>query len=588
MQPFARCSRSTSRCHIARAVLLLCLCVGGVKAEAIRVEITGLDEAQTSAVRREIDLTQYSRRKTVTDSQIESLVKRTPDQVRSALETFGFYEATTEIDTRREEKLWIVDLAVTPGPPVTVTSVEARVVGPGSEDTGVAEFLQQLRLLNGQTFDHAVYESRKSAVISALRARGYFDAEIEQHEVAVSRTERTARIDLLWDSGKRYRFGEAVFEGSHLDADLMRRFVTFKPGEPYTARQVLELQQRLTGSEYFDIVDASPDIDGAVDHVVPIRIKLTPNKRTLYTAGLSIGTDSGIGVRGAATRRYVNRFGHKLHAEAQVSQRLQGVLAEYRIPRPGDDQRQLAFGAGYAQSEFEDTQSDVFSAAVSQSRLWRGWTRVTSLKYLDSDFIIGSNAGQSSLLYPELRLLRKDSDDVLFPRKGWSLDLALRGSPLEFGGGTRFLQFVGEAKWIVPIGTNSRALFRGAVGTTDVRDFDDLPPELRFFAGGDRTIRGFDYQSIGEEDEDGAVIGGEHLLAVSAEYEFDVFREWGAAVFVDAGDAFNDSFDAKVAVGIGARWRSPIGLVRIDVAVPVAGSGIESTPQLHLVIGPDL
>ncbi|MEO6066307.1 MAG: autotransporter assembly complex family protein, partial [Lysobacterales bacterium] len=485
------------------------------------------------------------------------------------------------------------ELTVATGVPVKVTAVELTVVGPGSKDRGVAEFLRQIETLEGETFDHGVYENRKNAVLAALRERGYFDAELEQRDVQVNRAERTARIVLLWDSGVRYRFGATVFEGSHLDPRVMQRFVTFDEGEPYSARKLIEMQQRMTGSEYFDIVDVSPDIEAATDggplsKIVPIAIKVAPNKRTLYTAGVSIGTDSGAGVRGAIDRRYVNALGHKFHAEGQISQRLQGVLAEYRIPRPGRDQRQLAFGAGYAQSEFEDTRSDVFSAAVSDARLWRKWTRIASLKYLRSDFTIGRSPGQSSLLYPELRLLRKETDDILFPRKGWSLDFALRGSPLEFAGGTRFLQFYGDARWIVPIGDEARALFRGALGTTQVRDFTNLPPELRFFAGGDRNIRGFNYQSIGEQDADGAVIGGRHLVAVSAEYEFDVFREWSAAVFVDAGDAFNDRFDAKIAVGVGARWRSPIGLVRLDVGVPVKHGDASDGPQLHLVVGPDL
>lgn len=567
---------------------LIALTAGLAHAEAIRVTIGGLDEAPTAAVRRAIDLTQYARRKSVTEAQLESLVLRTPAQVQSALETFGFYGSTTDVKTRREGKLWMVDLTVAAGVPVKVTTVDLTVVGPGSKDRGVAEFLRQIETLEGKVFDHGVYESRKNAVLAALRERGYFDAKLEQREVEVSRVQRSARIVLLWDSGLRYHFGAPIFEGSHLDPALMQRFVTFEPGEPYSARKLIEMQQRMTGSEYFDIIDVSPDIDGAVDFVVPITVKVTPNKRTLYTAGVSIGTDSGAGVRGAVDRRYVNTLGHKFHAEGQVSQRLQGVLAEYRIPRPGSNQRQLAFGAGYAQSEIEDTRSDVFSAGVSESRLWREWTRIAAVKYLRSDFTIGRNAAQTSLLYPELRLLRKETDDILFPRKGWSLDFAIRGSPLEFGSGTRFLQFYGDARWIVPMGDQARALFRGALGTTQVRDFNSLPPELRFFAGGDRNIRGFNYQSIGERDDDGAIIGGRHLVAVSAEYEFDVFREWSAAVFVDAGDAFNDNFDAKISVGVGARWRSPIGLVRIDVGVPVRHGDADSGPQLHLVVGPDL
>ncbi len=100
-------------------------------------------------------------------------------------------------------------------------------------------------------------------------------------------------------------------------------------------------------------------------------------------------------------------------------------------------------------------------------------------------------------------------------------------------------------------------------------DFDELPPELRFFAGGDQSIRGFDYQEIGETDATGGVIGGKYLVIGGAEYEHFFFPKWGAAVFVDAGDAFKSSFDPNVGAGVGLGWKSPIGMVRVYVARPV-------------------
>jgi translocation and assembly module TamA len=120
-----------------------------------------------------------------------------------------------------------------------------------------------------------------------------------------------------------------------------------------------------------------------------------------------------------------------------------------------------------------------------------------------------------------------------------------------------------------------------------VDDFDALPPELRFFAGGDRSIRGFDYQQIGETNAQGDVIGGEYLAAASVEYEHYFWGNWGAAAFVDAGDAFKSHFDANVGAGLGVRWKSPIGLLRLDVARPVV-SDFDHSWRIHLVIGPDI
>ena len=120
-----------------------------------------------------------------------------------------------------------------------------------------------------------------------------------------------------------------------------------------------------------------------------------------------------------------------------------------------------------------------------------------------------------------------------------------------------------------------------------VRNFDALPPELRFFAGGDRSIRGFDYQQIGETNSTGGVIGGRYLTIASAEYEHYFLPNWGAAVFVDAGDAYTSDFNMNVATGVGLRWRSPIGVIRIDVATPIV-TQLEKSVRLHIVIGPDL
>ncbi len=120
-----------------------------------------------------------------------------------------------------------------------------------------------------------------------------------------------------------------------------------------------------------------------------------------------------------------------------------------------------------------------------------------------------------------------------------------------------------------------------------VRNFDDLPPELRFFAGGDRSIRGFDYEAIGEQNSAGGIIGGKYVAIASAEYEHYFVENWGAGVFVDAGDAFSSSFDVNVGTGIGLRWRSPLGLLRVDVARAVV-TDLKKEFRIHLVIGPDL
>jgi translocation and assembly module TamA len=218
---------------------------------------------------------------------------------------------------------------------------------------------------------------------------------------------------------------------------------------------------------------------------------------------------------------------------------------------------------------------------------WHGYTRTLGLQFLNGDFEIADEQHSSQLLYADTELKRKRADDMLFPRRGFSLTYGLRFAPQSPLTDTSFLQARAEAKVIRPAGSGSRMIFRGEVGAMTVKNFDALPPELRFFAGGDRSIRGFDYQQIGETNSAGGVIGGRYLSIASAEYEHYFLPNWGAAVFVDAGDAYTYDFNMNVGAGVGLRWKSPIGVVRVDVGTPIV-TQLEKSIRLHIVIGPDL
>ena len=170
--------------------------------------------------------------------------------------------------------------------------------------------------------------------------------------------------------------------------------------------------------------------------------------------------------------------------------------------------------------------------------------------------------------------------------RGWLLRGELRLGAGAFGSQTQFAQLIVDAKWIRGLGESSRLLVRGQLGRTMTDEFDELPPSLRFYAGGDRSIRGYGYQEVGPRLR-GQVIGGKNLLTGSAEFEHMFTPEWGAAVFVDAGDAFTSTdFRARAGIGAGVRWRSPVGLVRLDVAHGIDDA--DSAVQFHINIGPDL
>jgi translocation and assembly module TamA len=227
------------------------------------------------------------------------------------------------------------------------------------------------------------------------------------------------------------------------------------------------------------------------------------------------------------------------------------------------------------------------AAASEVTDRWKGFTRTLGLQYLHGDFEIANEQHSTSLLYAEGTLTRKKADDLYFPLSGYSLLYGVRLGAEAVLSDTSFAQVRAEAKWLQKVGKDNRVILRALLGGMVVKDFDALPPELRFFAGGDRSIRGFDYQQIGDLDDQGEVIGGEYQAIASAEYEHYFLDKWGAAIFVDAGDAFTNQYDTNVGAGVGLRWKSPVGLVRLEVARPIV-SDFDHEWRIHLIIGPDL
>jgi translocation and assembly module TamA len=583
--------------HLRRIGCVALLTAGpALHAASLTVELDGVDDGMKDAAIAATGMTPYAKRD-VSAAQAHQLYDRAPALIASALEPYGYYNAKVDGELRQTPQGYTAVLHVHAGEPATVATFELALPDPARDEKPVRKALATFTPKQGQWLDHAAYEKSKTAVQAALLASGYLDAKLVTHTVEVSRTDNRVAIKLAWQPGARYRYGATAFTGSQFYDTFLDRYVPWHKGDFYDQAQLLQLQQKLIDADYFAVVEVQPDIEHAHDGVVPIEVTLGPAKRNIYTAGIFVDTDIGFGVRGGMTRRWVNQRGHKLKLEVQVAQRLKSAAATYSIPLPGPNDRSYNLGANYLDQNTETTQSHTKSLVGNETRLWQGFTRTLGLHALTGDFTILDphhnkaldERGDTTLLYPELLLERKRADDLLFVRDGYSLALAARATP-GLASSTHFAQARADAKWIHGIGKRQRVILRGSLGAMVVGDFDKLPPELRFFAGGDRSIRGYGFQTIGPHNEHELVVGGRDLAVASAEYEYYFNRNWGVATFVDAGDAFSGfgNFRTHVGSGVGLRWRSPVGMVRADIGVPVHDPDGKTGLELHLVIGPDL
>jgi translocation and assembly module TamA len=593
---------SSLRCLLAAVAFaaVLALASGAAAALELRqVQVQGLEDPQMRGnVDGALSLQRLNpnRRKAITESRLSYLLRRVPREVRGALEPFGYYDPIVDTQVQRDGDAISVVVFVSPGKPVLVRGRDLRIDGAASTDTPLMQRLERFRPSQGETFHHGIYEDSKAAIDRALGERGYFDAELVVHEVTVSRAARSADIDLAWTSGDRYAFGEARFEGHEFRPGLLDNLVPWKPGMPYDQAKLLALQRSLADLDYFSAIDITPEPEDAVDGQVPVQVALAMGKRSIYSAGLRAGTDTGLGVTAGVERRWVNDRGHKFTALASLAQRRNEVTVQYRIPAFRWLDGWYTLAASVRQEPFDLVDSELVELVGSRSGKLGAWDLVAALNLRRERFedsVSGEDYSYSSLVFPSLWAKWMRTDDLLYPRRATGVTMELRGGSTGLGSDIDFLQFSARGHWIRGFGLSDRLLLRAEAGTTMSDDFPQFPPSLRFYAGGDRSVRGYAYQEIGEVvlDANGnrSVVGGKHLLVASVEYEHMFSSAWGGAVFVDAGDAF-DSFDDyawEVGVGFGVRWRSPVGPVRVDIAHGL-GDAAQSSLRLHFNIGPDL
>jgi len=548
--------------------------------------IDGLKPALEDAVRTGLTLEQY-RDRTVSEAQLRRLLAVGEAEVRGTLEAWGYYDGKVTSGMEQASagsfRAWF---EVTPGEPTLVAVSEVSVSGDAAQVPAVASALEAFVPKMGERFDHAQYESSKEAIETALADHGFLGARLTAHRVEVATATHTARIQLTWEGGSRYSFGPTTFTGGQFSPDFLQRYLPWKAGDEYSSAKVLDLQRRLVGADYFATVTVTPRPEKAIELAVPVSVELAAAKRDIYSAAFYASTDRGAGVQFGVQRRWLNDRGHKGRVDLDFAQRLQSVELSYRVPLPGTRQRVLGFGGTYRDETTESSVSKTEKLIANISRRWGEYTVVYGMQLLAGDFEIGSERGNSSLVYLEGAISRARSDQPTFARRGYSYTASLRLTPIESLTDTLFTSASIEAKWLHALGVDNRLILRGEVGKMKVDDFDQLPPELRFFAGGDRSIRGFGYEEIGSRNEAGDVIGGDSLVEGSIELEH-YWNKVGGAVFVDAGDAFlGTDFVLHVGVGAGIRWKSPVGVLRLDLAYPIESVDSNSW-QIHFNIGPD-
>jgi len=555
---------------------------------SVNIKISGIDKSLEDNVRLFLSIEQQKNYVLMTPVRLRSLHKKAPQEISRALQPFGYYQPIISSELiQQSPDHWQANYIIDPGPALLIEAFNFSVNEEIKEDSEFQTLIENRTLQKDDIFNHIEYENFKASLEKLAAERGYFNARFEQHRVEINLKTYKARIDLNYNGGHRYHFGDVQIKQNILDDDFLRRYIPFKKGSPYSINQLIELQQALNDSDYFRTVEVFPGQPQVDNNEIPVSVTLKPNKPHRFSVGLGFGTDTGARAKFGWQMPRINARGHRFDTGAKVSKIGYTVSAHYRVPLLNPRTNQMIYSAGIVNEKTESSDSTIQTIGASLKRSKGDWRESISLNYQQEDYVIADTRGESTLLLPGINWSRIWGNNFIYAIDGLRFDIGLRGSSKKLISDTNFSQLQGSIKAINSINQRNRFIFRGELGSTWTQDFDQLPASVRFFAGGAQSVRGYAYQSLGPTDINGNVIGGPHLMIGTIEFEHSFNNRWGAALFYDAGNALEDfKDDLERGAGFGLRWKSPVGMVRIDLASAISRDG--QPWRVHINIGPDL
>ena len=518
----------------------------------------------------------------INTAELDRLVAAAPAQARTLLETEGYFDAKVQVTRSTGAKgLPLLRVQVDVGPRTLVDALTLQAEGAlqSAAEAGKPQAVEQLAALRrqwplqpGQPFRQSAWSNAKNTSIANLRAEGYPAADWKNTSAQVDAPAHIAQLSLVVDSGPQFHMGALKIEGlEHHEEATVRRLATFDPGAPHSEKLLLDFQERLQKLGLFEgaSVEIDPDPAHADAAEVRVRVKELPLQQATIGVGYSANTGPRLTLEHTARRVFDLPWVAKNKFELGPSQKLwQGDL----ISHPLDGLYRNLLGGTAERLDAADELRTSWSARIGRTQDTPRIERLYYVEYVHTRLdTVAGNSNNEALSY-NYHWVYRDVDSVLLPTQGatYSAQGAVgyaRSNPQENG---PFTRAYGRATWYKPLGAAWYATVRAEAGQVFVADNIGVPDPLLFRAGGDESVRGYAYRTLGPT-VNGAIASGRVLFTGSAEIARPISARQPAfwwAVFVDAGNAAFEWKDLSPALGygVGLRWRSPVGPLRLDLA----------------------
>ncbi|WP_425194951.1 autotransporter assembly complex protein TamA [Paraburkholderia phenazinium] len=560
---------------------------GGEARAAYKVDIEASPRAVRKLLEEHLDIARFARRDDISDDQFGFLVTATPQQVRDLTATAGYFSPVVRTDVRTIDGKKRVTVSVDPGPQTTISAIDLSFKGPVlTEDPGQQNATRfAFSLHQGDPFSQGGWDDAKNAALKALQARRYVAAKIAHSEARIDPRTHEAKLSVTFDSGPTFTMGKLEVSGTRrYPEQIVDNVNPISVGAIYDVQRVAELQRQLQNTPYYASVAIDVANDPAKPIETPVRVKVSEYPYNSIRGGVGYATDTGPQVQGNYT--YLNTFGAAwpFSVGGRIDQIEQFGQIQLSMP-PWRRAWTNSMLASYTTTDVSDTRIYSIRAGVQTTRTSQfidyGYSVLYYQDRLDQNAI---GPTTSRALVPAWSWTRRNTDDPLFPRSGNLVRLEAGFAVKGVATDQTFARAYARGQQYFPIGKEDLLLFRAELGGVfTAGSSSGVPASLLFRAGGSNSVRGYGYQSIGNS-VDGSVLPTKYLVTGTTEYQHWFNHDWGGAVFFDIGTA-TDTWHEKVfypGVGFGARWRSPVGPVNVDLAYGIRNKQVR--PYLTLGI----
>jgi translocation and assembly module TamA len=558
---------------------------GPALAQSYRVEVQAPGELGRT-LRQGLNLVRQQNDPDISPERFKRLLEEAEREAREVAATEGYFSArvSTRIDEGTQPRT--VHLSVAPGERTLVTAVEIRFRGPAAADPEARKALEQVRegwrLRAGQPFRQGAWEEAKRVAVRALARWRYAAASIAASEARIEPQARSASLLVEIESGPPFRFGPLRVSGNRRYPDgVIENLSPVRAGEAYDRDKLLLYQRRLLETGYFASVQMDIDAQPHEAEAATLRVAVLEAPSQSVETGIGYTTDAGPKFELRYGNQDVRDSAWRFKSALALDEKVQNLQLNLDLPpRPGARWNSLFARARQTDIQNESTRELAAGLAHNFGREAEPSALIVS-GHLEEQSVVGQPTDNRQALYFGFRHTFSRTDDFIAPRSGYLGSFELGGAPP--GLSTRqFLRAVASASLFFPLGRSNDLLLRGQAGSVIAEERTGIPTSFLFRTGGDQTVRGYAFESLGVRQGE-AVVGGRRLLVGSAELIHWVGENWGVAAFVDAGNAWDKGveFNAAVGAGIGARFRTPIGPIRADLAY---GEEVGSF-RLHFSVG---